>query len=257
MAPIIVPHPNTIRGPIEEEHNALRDEREQEYIEAKGALEEEYHEDLADLDAAKQTALRAAGLNADGGIPDNYPGPYNVVRPAITGTKEEGSTLTCSVGTWVRKTSHVFQWYRNGVAVNGATAATYDLTNADDNAIMKCRVTATNPSGTAYAESLPTTAIGEDSTPPPENTVLPVISGTKEVGSILTTTIGTWSNKTSEVFSWYRDGVVIAGATANTYLLDEDDLGAVIKSRVTATGPNGTAYAESLPTTAIAADSTP
>lgn len=70
---------------------------------------------------------------------------------------------------------------------------------------------------------------------PPQNTVLPVISGTTEVGETLTCSNGTWNNAVSYTRQWRRDGVNIGGATAATYLLAAADLGTDIDCVVTAT----------------------
>lgn len=77
--------------------------------------------------------------------------PVNSVAPAITGTTTTGNTLTCSQGTWTnapsRTTTYAFQWKRGGVAISGATAATYVLAVADEGTAVTCEVTATNPTG--------------------------------------------------------------------------------------------------------------
>lgn len=83
--------------------------------------------------------------------------------------------------------------------------------------------------------------------PAPANTVAPAITGTTEVGETLTTTNGTWTGTPAPTFTrqWYRDGVAIAGATALTYVLVADDLGAMIDVVVTATNLNGVVTADS------------
>lgn len=96
----------------------------------------------------------------------------------------------------------------------------------------------------------------------PANTVVPAITGTVTVGSVLTTDNGTWDNvPTSYTYQWLRDGVAISGATASTYRLLMADVAAVIVSQVTATNGDGSATADSaatsaVPTTIIAEDGT-
>ena len=76
----------------------------------------------------------------------------------------------------------------------------------------------------------------------PVNTALPVISGTTQAGSTLTTTNGTWTNSpTGYTYQWLRGGVNISGATASTYLLVTADVGATITATVTATNIAGSA----------------
>lgn len=86
--------------------------------------------------------------------------PVNSVLPAITGTKTQGQTLTCSQGTWSNTPdAYAFQWRRNGEHIIGATANTRLLAAADVGALMSCTVTATNLGVVNSATSLPTTAI--------------------------------------------------------------------------------------------------
>lgn len=80
----------------------------------------------------------------------------------------------------------------------------------------------------------------------PVVTVAPVLSGTPEVGETLTVTDGTWDNTpTSYGYQWLRNGVVIGGETASTYLLAPADEGATIRARVTAVNAAGSATATS------------
>jgi hypothetical protein len=82
--------------------------------------------------------------------------------------------------------------------------------------------------------------------PPPINTVRPAVTGTAEVGQLLTSTTGTWTNATSYAREWLRNGSPIAGATAATYTLTADDQGEMIAVNVTATGAGGEASLDSL-----------
>lgn len=157
MPPDIVAHPNTIRGPIEETHNALRDTREKEHRDAIVALEADFHADLAVLRTNKENALFAAGLNRDGSTPSDYPEPQFVLAPAVTGTAQVGQTLTCNANNPVGDDALSYQWERNGVAIGGATAATRVLTGPDQGQMMRCVVTATNEAG---SNSKPSNAVG-------------------------------------------------------------------------------------------------
>jgi len=74
----------------------------------------------------------------------------------------------------------------------------------------------------------------------------PVLSGTAEVGELLTVTNGTWSNTpTSYTHRWTRNGTLIPAATASTYTLVPADEGALIRSRVTAINASGSFTASS------------
>lgn len=159
MPPVIVPHPNTIRGPIELEHNALRDAREQQYIADKKALEDDFHADLATLRTNKENALVAAGLNPDGGTPSNYPEPVFLGKPTITGTAQVGQTLTANLPNIVEDDAVTYQWNRDGVPVGGATANTRVVPQADLGTRLTVTVTATNEAGSESKTSDPTVPV--------------------------------------------------------------------------------------------------
>ena len=79
------------------------------------------------------------------------------------------------------------------------------------------------------------------------NTVAPAISGTNEVGEVLTCTSGTWSGGTpiTYAYQWKLDGVNIGGATNNTYTLISADAETDITCVVTATNAEGSNSATS------------
>jgi hypothetical protein len=81
----------------------------------------------------------------------------------------------------------------------------------------------------------------------PVNTVAPVISGTTTLGSVLTTTNGTWTAKPAATFTyqWKRNGSNIVGATNSTYTIVNDDGTTNITCEVTATNDFGSASATS------------
>ena len=86
--------------------------------------------------------------------------PVCSVLPAITGTEQEGETLSCSTGTWSNTPdAYARQWNRDGAAISGSTGATYDLVTADVDAVITCTVKATNLGVSAVAVSAPTGAI--------------------------------------------------------------------------------------------------
>jgi hypothetical protein len=94
--------------------------------------------------------------------------------------------------------------------------------------------------------------------PPPVNTVRPVISviTNLEVGSVLGVSAGTWTGNSPFVMSreWTRNGSPIAGAGNTSYTLVTADIGAMIGCIVTATDTKGVeASAEALPVGPITA----
>lgn len=88
----------------------------------------------------------------------------------------------------------------------------------------------------------------------PVNSVAPAITGTPTEGETLSLSDGTWSNTPDAyAYIWKRDGVVISGETAATYLLAVADVGAVITASVKATNSGVSAVANSNATDAVAA----
>lgn len=81
----------------------------------------------------------------------------------------------------------------------------------------------------------------------PVNTVAPVISGATTLGSVLSTTNGTWTAKPAATFTyqWKRNGSNIIGATNSTYTLVNEDGATNITCQVTATNDFGSASATS------------
>lgn len=150
-----MPHPDTVRAPIEREHATTRLAREEQYVTDKKALEDDFHADLATIETARRADLVAAGLNPDGSSSGQLEAndPINTVAPAITGGGTTGDLMTCSTGTWVGADSYTYQWVRNGVAIGGATANTRTLVLADEGTSLKCVVTAHSEDSTTSKDS--------------------------------------------------------------------------------------------------------
>ncbi|MGC4174965.1 hypothetical protein [Demequina sp.] len=68
------------------------------------------------------------------------PKVFTTVTPRITGTPRSGHTLTVVRGSWTPTPSYTYQWFRNGVAITGATAKTYKLTSKDKGKKITARV---------------------------------------------------------------------------------------------------------------------
>ena len=86
--------------------------------------------------------------------------PVMSAAPAISGTAQVGETLTCSTGTFSgTNNTYEYQWFANGLAVQGATSSTNDLATADLGTICSCRVMASNAGGNAFGFSNTTSAV--------------------------------------------------------------------------------------------------
>ena len=170
------------------------------------------------------------------GISGPPPAPVNSSPPVISGTTTLGSVLTTTDGTWTNSpSSFSYQWKRGATNI-GTNTNTYTLVLADSSAAITCVVTATNAGGSTPAISNIITADNYT----PVNTVAPILSGTTTVGSVLTTTNGTWTNSPSSfAYQWRRTNVPISGATSINYTLVQADAGFTINVVVTATNAVG------------------
>ena len=143
---------------------------------------------LALLLAGVVTVLTVAGLTATAA---SNAAPTNQDPPKISGTAQEGATLTASTGTWNGTTpiSYSYQWRRcdkNGAGcsnIGGADTSTYLVKHADVDNTIRVRVTAKNNDGSAQATS-DATAVVTAKTAPPSPTGCPSGSGPVDVAQL-------------------------------------------------------------------------
>ena len=84
------------------------------------------------------------------------PPPTNATAPELSGNLAVGSTLSCSQGSWNNNpTSYAYGWNRDGQAISGSNADTYQVTSDDAGHNLTCTVTASNDYGSASANSEP------------------------------------------------------------------------------------------------------
>ena len=91
--------------------------------------------------------------------------PVVVAQPTVTGTPQQGQTLTASNGTWGNTIAgFAYQWQRCDATgtcadVPGATAATYAVQPDDVGSTLRIEVTGSNRFGSAPADSAATAAV--------------------------------------------------------------------------------------------------
>lgn len=92
--------------------------------------------------------------------------PTALAAPTVTGTPQQGQTLTATTGTWSNApTSYAYQWQSCDAAgttcadIAGATAATYAVQPADVGKTLRVEVTATNGQGATQVPSAVTAAV--------------------------------------------------------------------------------------------------
>ena len=208
-------------------------------------------------------------------LPAGAPGPVTVTDtptppppatsggPGISGTAQQGQTLTDSHAPWSNNpTSYSYQWEdcdssgNNCSAISGATGQTYTLTGSDVGDTIRVQETATNAGGTGGPAISPATAVVVPLAPATSGG--PGISGTAQQGQTLTDSHAPWSNNpTSYSYQWEdcdssgNNCSAISGATGQTYTLTGSDVGDTIRVQETATNAGGTGGPAISPATAV------
>ncbi len=139
---------------------------------------------------------------------------------SISGTPAEDQTLTASntLADVDGMGPVSYQWYRDGVAVGGATGSTYTLGDADVGTTITVAASYTDGQGTN--ESMTSTGVGPvvNVNDAPTGSVT-IDNPTPAEGDMLTAsnTLADADGLSGAIsYQWYRDGVAIAGATGST-----------------------------------------
>ncbi len=171
----------------------------------------------------------------------------------ISGTVAEDQTLTAqhtlADGDGLGAVS--YQWQRDGVAISGATGASYTLDDADAGAEITVAASYTDGNGTTETISSSATTAVTNVNDPTTGTL--AISGTVVEDQTLTAvnTLADGDGLGTVSYQWQRDGVDISGATESTYTLGNEDAGAAITLVAEYTDGNGTS--ETITSSATAA----
>jgi fibronectin type 3 domain-containing protein len=191
--------------------------------------------------------------------------PVSDTQPPSTPT---GLTATAVNPTrvdlsWTASTDNVgvtgYTIYRNGTqldVVGGATTS-YSDTTASPSTQYSYTVDAFDASANHSAQSSPPAVVTTPSAP--SNTSLPTISGTSAAGQTLTADPGQWSGTTpiTYTFQWQscdqsgNNCANIAGATSQTYVLGQADIGTTLRVFVTGSNTFGSASATSNATAVV------
>ena len=167
-----------------------------------------------------------------------------------TAPVEDGEVLYATRGVWQspNKLTFRYKWElcdstgSSCAVILGATHRSYRLQLNDIGKKVTVVVSATDQEGkTGVAAATPVGPVGNS--PPPLNTVLPVISGTLDDGQVLHTTDGRWqsANKLKYTYKWERcdnsgtNCAAIPRAVHDSYRLRALDIGSKIAVVVTAT----------------------
>jgi uncharacterized protein (TIGR02145 family) len=127
--------------------------------------------------------------------------------PKVYATSSASGAICAGTNvTFAAKSSGIliptYQWYKNGVAITGATSATYSTTSLSNNDQIKVLCAPNN----IYSSTIITTL----------NTSLPSANITVNGDACINkTSLTTPTGLTS--YAWYKDNVIINGETSNTY----------------------------------------
>ena len=228
--------------------------------------------DVGHTITVQETASNAGGTSAPAGsaptgVVAPPPAPTNTAPPTISGTAQQGKTLTEAHGSWENEpTSYSYQWLQcDAIAItclpiSGATSQTYKLTASDVGHTIEVQEIAGNSGGaSAPATSSPTglvlIALLQEA---PVNTAPPTIGGTAQQGRTLTEAHGSWENEpTSYSYQWQQcdskgaNCSAISGATSQTYVPVAADVGHTIAVQETASNLGGESAPSSSGPTAV------
>ncbi len=176
--------------------------------------------------------------------------PVNTVLPMVSGTLKVGQMLSVTTGTWTGNPAPTFtyQWFVDGSPVMGEDSSSYTIQPGDLGLDVSVEVTATNVAGSASEEVSAGFVVQE-----PNNVVLPLITGTVQVGQTLTVSDGTWTGFPAPTFtyswlysptsppsaSWSHTGVM-----TSSYLIPPEQAGGYLFVQVYAENSEGTVTAE-------------
>ncbi|HEX3615204.1 MAG TPA: fibronectin type III domain-containing protein [Solirubrobacteraceae bacterium] len=167
--------------------------------------------------------------------------------PAIEGTVSVGRTVTADPGNWSPAAADLsYQWLRAGTPISGAQADSYTITAADLGQELQVQVSgALEGFATTTATSSGALVAGGLLQPS-----VVTISGSVEVGGMVTADALPWTPAATLAYQWLLDGAAIAGATGTRYSPASGDAGHVLELQVTGSADGfQSASARSVPQT--------
>ena len=222
-----------------------------EFFSYSGAYGTQFYDGRVSGESADPVAVAQGSLTSGVDAELHEPPPVQISPPTISGTSQEGETLSEGHGSWTNSpTVYAYQWLRcdeSGFGcspISGAESQTYGLTEADVGHTLKVEEVASNAGGpSSPAVSSPTPVVLPL---PPVNVVSPKVSGTAQQGETLTESHGSWTHEpTSYTYAWLRceaDGEgcsPISGAQAAEYVPVAADVGHALRVRETAINAGG------------------
>ena len=162
--------------------------------------------------------------------------PRSAAFPYIANNPEsksvaQGASATLSASTI--GTSLTYQWYRDGLAISGASSATYTIGNVSSATVGSYTLIATNSYGRVSSEPAVISLNGREA---PAITTQPVRQTAAAGGAV---TFSVVASGTSLTYQWYRNGAAIAGATSSTFTVSSVSTASAGSYSVLVASPDG------------------
>ena len=226
---------------------------------------------LVALAAGSLTFTSGASLGAVGRTAAS---PNNTSSPTIGGTARDGQTLTATTGAWDGSApiTYAYQWQScnsSGSSCSAITKATnqnYVVSHEDVNRTIRVQVTASNADGSNQALSAATATVTSAQATAPVNTKQPNPSGTAKDGQTVKVDNGGWSGQNPIRFTYQWQSCTaagpsctdISGATSQSYVIAQAQVGSTLRATVTATNSAGkTSASSNLTATVVSKSNSP
>lgn len=153
---------------------------------------------------------------------ENY--PEDVTTTVISGSTTSATFIT-AISEPGNPAEYTYQWYVDGVAVEGATSSTYVMNDLFETTIYTVYCEVTNKKGTVTSRSA-TLEVVQIYTPI-LNASYPLNANVAKNESVTSTVIINEDGApASYTYQWYKNGIAIQGATNSSYIFTPTDYGA-------------------------------
>ncbi len=151
-------------------------------------------------------------------------------KPTVTTAPAVDKALTTTPGAWKQQVEIAYQWFRDGLQIDGATTSSYQPTVADLGTRITSVVTARRPGFRTVERTLTSGTVAKAVFARPGT---PTVTGTPQVGQPLQALPGLWQPEPAVLsYAWFANGKAIKGATGETYVPTPAQKGRTITVKV-------------------------